>query len=283
MLRHSTRGVARGVAKGVMAAQAATDDEQVQHFEPLHLFIEESTPTPNSRPCLVLLNQALCGLEGVLRKHWHKFSLHVCADGGANQLYDVISEGSREQYIPHTICGDLDSARSEVLQYYEDRGTHVLRWDDQDSTDFTKVVKEVLSLRQKGLTNFSSVYAMNAFEGRFDQTLGNVQSVMLLDQELRGTPLYLVSEDSIAFLLKPSRNSIAVNTGLEKGYCGLLPIGEPCTSCTTTGLQWNLSGQCMRFGELVSTSNLLAPGHSLVHVSTSTPLLWTMSHLLCHS
>lgn len=265
-----------------MHAQAS-DDGQVQHFKPLHLFTEESFPAPDSRPCLVLLNQSLSGLERVITEHWHKFSLHVCADGGANRLYDSISEESREQYLPHTICGDLDSARSEVLQYYEQRGTRVLKWDDQDSTDFTKVVKEVLSLRQRGLASFSSVYAMNAFEGRFDQTLGNVQSVMLLDQELRGTPLYLVSDDSIAFLLKPSQNSIAVDTGMEKGYCGLLPIGEPCSSCTTTGLQWNLSGQGMRFGQLVSTSNLLAPGHSLVHVSTSTPLLWTMSHLLCHS
>lgn len=262
---------------------ARVSDDGVRHFQPLHLFTEESSPAPDSRPCLILLNQALSGLEGVLTKHWHKFYLHVCADGGANRLYDSVSEGSRDQYIPHTICGDLDSARSEVLQYYEERGTHVLRCEDQDNTDFTKVVKEVLSLRQKGLTNFSSIYAMNAFGGRFDQTLGNVQSVMLLDQDLAGTPLYLVSEDSVAVLLKPSQNSIAVDTGLEKGYCGLLPIGEPCSSCTTTGLQWNLSGQGMRFGQLVSTSNLLAPGHSLVHVSTSTPLLWTMSHLLCHS
>lgn len=253
------------------------------HYRPLHLFTEENYPTPDLQPCLVLLNQALCGLETVLRKHWHKFSLHVCADGGANRLYDNISQESHGQYIPHTICGDLDSVRSEVLEYYEHKGTHVLRCDDQDSTDFTKVVKEVLSLRQRGLANFSSIYAMNASGGRFDQTLGNIQTAMLLDQDLCGTPLYLVSEDSIAFLLKPSQSSIAVDTRLEKGYCGLVPFGEPCNSCTTTGLQWNLSGQSMRFGQLVSTNNLLAPGHSLVHVSTSSPLLWTMSHLLCHS
>lgn len=256
---------------------------QVQHYRPLHLFTEESHPTSDSRACLVLLNQDLCGLETMLREHWHKFSLHVCADGGANRLYDNILQESHEHYVPHTICGDLDSARPEVLQYYKHKGTHVLRCDDQDSTDFTKAVKEVLSLQQRGLANFSSIYAMNACGGRFDQTLGNIHTVMLLGQELNGIPLYLVSEDSIAFLLKPGQSSIAVDTGLEKGYCGLVPFGEPCGSCTTTGLQWNLCGQSMKFGQLVSTSNLLAPGHSLVHVSTSSPLLWTMSHLLCHS
>lgn len=259
--------------------------EDVRQYRPLHLFSDDSHPTsdPDPGPCLVLLNRDLNGLEAVVRKHWHKFSLHVCADGGANHLYDMSEGVSRELYIPHTICGDLDSARSEVLQYYEHKGTRVMKLADQDSTDFTKVVEEVLSLRQKGHAKFSSMYAANALGGRFDQTLGNVQTVMLLDEGLGGTPLYLLSEDSIAVLIKPRESSISVDTGLERGYCGLLPIGEPCDSCTTTGLQWNLSGHSMRFGQLVSTCNLLAPDHPPVHVTTSSPLLWTMSHDLCHS
>ena len=250
-----------------------------QHYQPLHLFSDENTAAPDQGSCLIILNQNLRGLEAVVRKFWHRFSLHMCADGGANQLHDMTE--SPELYLPHTVCGDLDSARPEVLQYYQQRGSRVLKLSDQDSTDFTKTVSEVLALQQKGLANFSSIYAANAIGGRFDQTLGNVQTVMSLEEQLCGTPLYLLSEDSIAVLLRPGRSSIAVNSGLERGYCGLLPIGEPCSSCTTTGLQWNLNGQSMRFGGLVSTSNLLAPGHPTVEVSSTTPLLWTMSPALC--
>ena len=249
-------------------------------YRPLHLFREAGSSSESGGPCLVLLNQDLHGLETVIREHWSKFSLHVCADGGSNRLYDMAAS-HRDQYLPHTICGDLDSARDGVLQYYQQRGCHVLKVTNQDTTDFVKTVKEVLALRQRGLASFSAIYAMNAMGGRFDQTLGNVQTVMLLEKELEGTPVYLLSEDSIAAVLRPGESVVTVDSGLERRYCGLLPIGQPCTSCTTTGLQWNLHGQEMRFGELVSTSNLLSGHHPAVHVTTSSSLLWTMSHTLC--
>lgn len=36
-------------------------------------------------------------------------------------------------------------------------------------------------------------------------------------------------------------HKIPVNTGLEEGHCGLIPIAAPVQSVTTTGLTWNLS------------------------------------------
>ena len=249
-----------------------------QLYKPLHVFSADSSAEGGS--CLILLNQDFInGLGTALTNHWHKFSLQVCADGGANRLYDFVDDHDR--YLPHTICGDLDSARPQVLQYYKERGTRLVKSDDQDSTDFTKTVKEVLELRQKKIANVSSIYTVNAFGGRLDQTLGNLHTMMELEEALCGLPLFLLSEDSIAVMLRAGQSSIATDTGLERGYCGLLPIGEPCSSCTTTGLQWNLTNQAMRFGGLVSTSNLLALGHRSVHVTTSSPLLWTMSHTLC--
>ena len=246
-------------------------------YRPLQIFSSPSPPEPGA--CLVVLNRALDGLETIVGLHWSKFSVALCADGGANRLFD--SAGDEERVVPHTICGDLDSARPAVLQHYRQRGSRVLLVEDQDSTDFDKAVREALALRRRGLAEFSSVYAMNALGGRFDQTLANVQTTMLLREELEGTPLYLLSEDSIAVLLSAGENVVAVDSGLERGSCGLLPIGEPCSSCTTSGLRWNLAAQAMRFGGLVSTSNQLEPGRSLVHVTSSSPLLWTMSHTLC--
>ena len=42
---------------------------------------------------------------------------------------------------------------------------------------------------------------------------------------------------------------IHTDTGLEEGHCGLVPVGETCQSCSTTGLTWNL-------GEPVSSRGL---------------------------
>lgn len=255
---------------------ATPREGSVQLYKPLYIFKAESPAEDGS--CLILLNQDLNGLGTALANHWHRFSLQVCADGGANRLYDFTD--LHDKYLPHTICGDLDSARPEVLQYFKESGTRVVKITEQDSTDFSKAVREVLDLRRKKIANFSSIYAANALGGRLDQMLGNLHTLMELEEELCGLPLYLLSEDSVAVMLRAGESSIAVDTGLETGHCGLLPLGEPCTSCTTTGLQWNLTNQAMRFGGLVSTSNLLAPDYPPVHVTTSSPLLWTMSHTL---
>ena len=244
-------------------------------YKPLHIFSSTSVPQEPGA-CLIILNRDLRGLEAIVRGHWSKFSVVLCADGGANRLYDSVQE-----LVPHTICGDLDSARPEVLHHYQERGARVLRTDDQDNTDFYKTVNEALSLRRTGLARFSSIYSMNALGGRLDQTLGNIQTLFLFQRE--GIPLYLVSHDSIAVLLPPGETVISVDSGLEAGQCGLLPVGEPCSHCTTTGLRWNLSNQAMRFGGLVSTSNQLLPGRLPVHVTISSPLLWTMSHTLCNT
>ena len=55
-------------------------------------------------------------------------SLHICADGGANRLYDLFSSGQaaaperRARYCPQIIKGDLDSLRPEVQHFYEQHG-----------------------------------------------------------------------------------------------------------------------------------------------------------------
>lgn len=90
---------------------------------------------------------------------WRAAALRVAADGGANRLYDelpallpqlsaeqarlrvaevlaasraVASRAPppgaqvREQFVPHVVLGDLDSARPEVLAFYAARGARVV-------------------------------------------------------------------------------------------------------------------------------------------------------------
>ena len=44
---------------------------------------------------------------------------------------------------------------------------------------------------------------------------------------------------------------------------------------TTRGLEWDLDGGALAFGELVSSSNRFADGARAVEVETSAPLLYT--------
>ncbi|KAL7558561.1 hypothetical protein ACA910_013088 [Epithemia clementina (nom. ined.)] len=61
----------------------------------------------------------------------------------------------------------------------------------------------------------------------------------------------------------------------EGPTCGLIPLGRPCDSVTTHGLQWNLQQQSLCFGRLVSSSNRMVQS-SLYIYTAHHPLLFTI-------
>ena len=119
-----------------------------------------SPPTPPS--ALVILNTPIKSLShgklsGVLGKLWEASSYRICADGGANRLYDatvstttsIQQEGEERRrktdhcsnsndnntFLPDLITGDLDSLRLDVRRYYETRGVSIIRVEDQNFHD----------------------------------------------------------------------------------------------------------------------------------------------------
>ena len=72
---------------------------------------------------------------------WSSFELIICADGGANRLYDWFgsscdSDGyGRSDYIPSKIIGDLDSIREDVRDYYSTNGCEIIQDRNQDNND----------------------------------------------------------------------------------------------------------------------------------------------------
>ena len=51
---------------------------------------------------------------------------------------------------------------------------------------------------------------------------------------------YNSSNDNLSSYDLQGEHKIYVDSNLEEGHCGLVPLGEPCSSCTTSGLKWNL-------------------------------------------
>lgn len=85
----------------------------------------------------------------LLRHLWARAVLRVCADGGANRLYDSFNkddntaDSCRARFVPDVIVGDLDSLRPEVEEFYKGMGTEVKRHVDQDYNDFEKCLLEI--------------------------------------------------------------------------------------------------------------------------------------------
>jgi len=69
--------------------------------------------------------------------------------------------------------------------------------------------------------------------------------------------MFLFSDHAVGFVLKPGKNQICQNKDVEGPTVGLIPIGRPCRNTITRGLKWNLNGETMEFGGLVSSCNIV--------------------------
>ncbi|KAJ5354130.1 thiamine pyrophosphokinase eukaryotic [Penicillium brevicompactum] len=284
----------------------------------------------------------------VLRKH---ACFIICADGGANRLYDMTKAvGTESKHLPDVVMGDLDSIRPAVREHYEKLGVRVIRDPDQYSTDFTKCLKfinahaaEIIASPREGdnLAKLDSEKApesestsvaqseqalldtviMGGLGGRVDQAFSQVHHLYMMTETQRairrdanssasldnrpsaGGKLYLLSEESITFIIHEGKNTIytpATNRAdlarlptpkpdespskkskvddpeeeyLFEENIGIIPITAPAI-LTTRGFEWDVENWHSEIGGQLSTSNHIRADK--VEVETSTPVLFTL-------
>ena len=113
-----------------------------------HRFLDQASLYNKDLFKLILLNQPLDKSSFI--RLYGKASMIVCADGGSNWLFDAFNfDHERLKYKPHAIVGDLDSIRPEVRVFYETAGTRLVRYRNQDNTDFEKSILYVLEEQKK--------------------------------------------------------------------------------------------------------------------------------------
>ncbi|KAF8015095.1 hypothetical protein BT93_H0786 [Corymbia citriodora subsp. variegata] len=227
---------------------------------------------------LIVLNQRLPRFAPLL---WQHAQVRMCADGGANRVYDEMPDlfphedasVIRNRYIPEVIKGDMDSIRTEVMDFYRKLGTKIVdESHDQDTTDLHKCVSYIRDLTPELDKSNLCILVAGALGGRFDHEIGNI-NVLCRFSDMR---LILISDDCLIHLLpRTHRHEIHILSSVEGPHCGLIPIGIPSKSTTTTGLQWDLADTEMKFGGLLSTSNIAR--EEIVTVRSDSDLLWTIS------
>lgn len=221
-------------------------------------------------------------MDASLAKRWWGIcNYKICADGGANRLFDGLSsEASR--FIPDMVKGDLDSLRDDVKQFYTAAGGCAVVYDrNQDHNDLDKCLqtlqqhwsidKPTSSTTASATTASGSspesqphhkptsspgttVIILGAFGGRFDQEIASVHA--LYKWRAVFDRVVLVGGGNVACLLSPGVHELYPVCGEGPG-CALLPVGGAVGRITTRGLQWDLAGQRLELGGLISSSNSL--------------------------
>ncbi|KAF7161267.1 hypothetical protein CNMCM5623_006884 [Aspergillus felis] len=255
---------------------------------------------------LLVLNQPINERAfAVLKKHANSFQacFTICADGGANRFYDMMHKQGREsQELPNIIIGDLDSIRPSVRSHYEGLGVPVLEDQDQYSTDFTKCLKylrahaaEIITKRQISTPSPSArleILIMGGLGGRVDQAFSQIHHLYMMTREVAGEPaagdLYLISEESITFILQSGRHTIRTPRTKRPGVCpeqgeddyylleenvGIIPLSGPAR-ITTRGFEWDVKDWLTEIGGQISTSNHIRADE--VTVDTGVPVLFTL-------
>ncbi|KAK6940966.1 thiamine pyrophosphokinase, thiamine-binding domain [Dillenia turbinata] len=254
--------------------------EVMSHSSTFLLPSLENVNGPSPPYALVVLNQRLPRFTPLL---WEHAQLHVCADGGANRMFDEMplllsheqedALSIRSRYKPDVIKGDMDSIRPEVRDFYSNLGTKIMdESHDQDTTDLHKCVSYIQDFALIVDKSNLCVLVAGALGGRFDHEIGNINVLY----KFSGMRIILISDDCLINLLPSSHpHEIHIHSSVEGPHCGLIPIGMPSGKTTTTGLQWDLNDTEMRFGGLISTSNIVKGER--VTVKSDSNLLWTIS------
>ncbi|OQE80918.1 hypothetical protein PENNAL_c0043G01181 [Penicillium nalgiovense] len=315
-------------------------------WDPSRFFHPQGSSSPYA---LLILNQPINEKAfGVLSRY---ASYIICADGGANRLFDMPEDNDQ---LPDSIVGDLDSIRPAVREHYEKLGVSVLQDLDQYSTDFTKCLKylnahaaEIIASPRKGAkatksdTNGANgststspsdqspleIVILGGLGGRVDQAFSQVHHLYMMTQTQRsirenetnpsssdakpaaGGDLYLVSEESITFIIQTGKNTIhtpatkradiatASASGVSKSprkrkhgqeqeqeqelepeyffeeNIGIIPLSSPA-KITTHGFEWDVENWHTEIGGQISTSNHIRADK--VEVETSVPVLFTV-------
>ena len=195
---------------------------------------------------------------------WRSAKRTVCADGGANVLFESFGNS----LLPEAIVGDLDSVSSSLMTEWEALNVEVIRFDDQDSTDLDKCLNW-------SCTDPCGTIAVVGMGGsRLDHLFGIFNSCYTYAKKHPLQKIVLLGADSVSLLLPPGVSELKFPGFMKDAHCGLIPLFGEVLCVRTKGLRWELNDDVTSFGNLFSTSNRLA-GTQLEIQSTGW-LVWTI-------
>ncbi len=181
----------------------------------------------------------------------------VAADGAARSLGSL-------GIIPDYIIGDLDSlgdAEAELAA----AGSNILRFPDQETGDLEKSLCWLLE------HNIAQVAVVGATGGMPDHALGNFSVLARYCNRL----LFSLHDDRWNGLIVTPRRSVTVPVS-PGDRLSLVPL--PAATITTQGLEWELAGERLAFGEREGVSNRTTGEQLTVTVQQGVLLLFHYSH-----
>jgi thiamine pyrophosphokinase len=151
----------------------------------------------------------------------------VAADGGLNVMKSI-------GLHPHLLIGDLDSVNPSDVIELQSAGVEIRKYPvEKDETDLE------LALLVAASAGYKSIWLVAALGGRLDQTLANINLLLLPELADRDVRLFDGMEE--VFLI---RDKVTIH-GQPGEIVSLIPLQWPVTGITTRGLKYPLKGETL--------------------------------------
>jgi thiamine pyrophosphokinase len=165
--------------------------------------------------------------------------LIIAADGGTHHCLGLGIQ-------PHVVIGDLDSVREDELEALSASGAEIITYPTRK--DFTDLELAVLEARKRGADRILLLAALGA---RWDQSLAN----LLLPAALPGLDISLLDGHQEIHFARPGM-SLTIS-GRPGDTVSLIPLGGDAYGISTSGLEYPLHQEMLRFGSTRGISNVL--------------------------
>ncbi len=187
---------------------------------------------------LIFANGVLDEVEWI-RPYLSQATAVWAADGGSRHLF-------RLGHLPDKVIGDMDSLEPELREWLIRNQVpfdqHPL---EKDETDLELAL--LLAAERPG----NDIWLFGMLGGRLDQMLANI--FLLNHSALVGKTVQLITPTERAWLVR-QQTEIAGKVG---DLVSLIPLGGDAQGVGTTGLQWRLQAETLRFGQARGISNRL--------------------------
>jgi len=234
------------------------------------IFDSDSTDKIKQSYDVILLNSPR---SRHIAKLCHHSNTVICADGGANSLFE--SMDSESPCIPRAIVGDLDSIRPHVLDHFVERGSEKIWIDNQEENDFEKSLHYLLDQH----TESPFIICWGAFGDRFDH---EIQSFNVMykhcakaDDSTSDQSIFAMTDRNFAVLLNAGKHRIEC-AECQGPFCGVLPLYSAAT-VSSKGLKYEMNEATLQFGGLISSSNGIAAADKCIEIETDQMIVFHTS------
>jgi len=215
---------------------------------------------------------------------WQAADVRLTDVGGSSQLCvatQKLTESCDPKSItPHFIIGNIERMHESACGWKE-HGAKCLKIVDEHKSDLQRCLEFILSKSEgQQASAVDVVLVYGAFNRRVDKLMGNISVLATFYKQFKR--VIMVDEHNIVEIMPPGLHTIRME-GLGKGNtmaCGLFPVGGQTNEVATQGLKWDLKGERLEMGHLVSRANEIQD--QSWSISSSDPVLVTIGCGQCH-